>query len=613
MVTSRRQFLKTAAVGTVALSASSQWMGCGASRQQPNIIWITSEDNSPMFGCYGDEFATTPVFDALAQESILFDNAFATTPVCAPARNCLITGVYPVSMGTEHMRSRYPIPEFIKPYPLYLREAGYYCTNNSKTDYNFLGDDASYWDECSSTAHYKNRAEGQPFFAIFNLTVSHESSLHTTIPTEQLRHDPAIVTLPPYHPDTPEIRHDWAQYYDKIEDLDTQVGKILQELEDNGLSEETIVFYYSDHGGILPRSKRYLYDSGLHVPFMVRFPSKYHHLAPKKPGTRSDQIVTFVDFPKSLLSLASIRPPDYMQGHVFLGRFKDKPRRYAQSFRSRMDERYDFSRSLRDKRYRYTRNFNPHRIYGQHLTYLWLMPATRSWETEFQAGRCNEVQSRFWQSKPAEELYDSVNDPWEITNLAAEPQYANVLKRMRSVLRDWMLEMNDSGFLPESHLEEISKSGTVYDYVHSERYNLEHIIETAEMATDFNPDHVDELQKRLADADAAVRFWAATGCLVLGEAARSAMESLRLRLDDSDGDVAVVATEALVRLGSVKEGLAALVRLLGHANSKVRLRAMNALYDLGETAKPAIEQLVGKKEDADEFVRRMADYFIGRI
>ncbi|MDZ7317438.1 MAG: sulfatase, partial [candidate division KSB1 bacterium] len=444
MAASRRQFLKMAGAAAVAGGA---WITC-REPERPNILWITSEDNSPLFGCYGDTFATTPNFDRLAKESVVFDNAFATSPVCAPARNCLVTGVYPASTGTEPMRSRYPLPTFIKPYPLYLREAGYYCTNNVKTDYNFLGDDASYWDECSTTAHYKNRPAGKPFFAVFNFTISHEHTLHTSIPAEQLRHDPAKVKLPPYHPDTPEIRHDWAQYYDQIQALDEQVGRVLKELEENGLAEDTIVFYYGDHGGVLPRSKRFLYETGLRVPMMIRFPQKYQHLAPARPGQRIDQLITFADIPKSLLSLVGIRPPEYMQGHAFLGRYKDKPRRYALAFRSRMDERYDLSRSLRDKRFRYTRHFNPHRPLGQHLEYLWRMPATRSWEAEYRAGRCNEVQSRFWRPKPAEELYDVVNDPWEVNNLAGNPQYAEVLQRMRADLRAWMLEVRDAGFLP---------------------------------------------------------------------------------------------------------------------------------------------------------------------
>ena len=237
----------------------------------PNIIWLTSEDNSPFFGCYGDKFATTPNLDKLASEGFLYTRAYANAPVCAPTRNTILTGVYACSGGNEHMRSNYRKSDIVKTYPEYLREIGYYCTNNVKTDYN-LGnfDDKAIWDDCSNKAHYKNRKNGQPFFAVFNCTISHESSLHKSIPDSLLRHRPEEIPLPPYHPATPEMKHDWAQYYDKIEDMDSWVGEKLKELEDAGLLENTIVFYYGDHGGVLARSKRYVYESGTHVPFIVR-------------------------------------------------------------------------------------------------------------------------------------------------------------------------------------------------------------------------------------------------------------------------------------------------------------------------------------------------------
>lgn len=606
MSQSRRHFLFTMAQGIAAASLTGLLSRCGATKR-PNILWITSEDNSPYLGCYGDDFAVTPNLDAFAQKSVLYEYAYATTPVCAPSRNTLITGVYAVSMGTQHMRSRYPIPEFIKKYPEFLRAAGYYCTNNSKTDYNYLGDDKQGWDECSRNAHYKNRAEGQPFFAIFNIGVSHESSVHKSIPTEQLSHDPKKVKLPPYHPDTSEARHDWAQYYDKITAMDAEVGKFLAELKDNGLEEDTIVFYYSDHGGVLARSKRFLYDTGLHVPLIVHFPETYRHLEPSKPGSRSEQLVTFVDFPKTLISLAGIKPPAYMQGHAFLGRYKDKPREFAHSYRGRMDERYDFSRTICDQRYRYVRHYNPYRPYGQYIEYLWRAPLTRSWETEYKAGRCNAIQSRFWRSKPAEELYDTQNDPWEVNNLIGDPQYRQTALKMRDELKRWMLEVRDSGFLPEGKMVEIAQTGTVYDYVHSDLYALERIIETADRATDADSAHLPELQRRLTDPDATVRFWAATGCLVLGPQAKGAAKSLLTLLNDAEGDVVAVAAEALVNLEYKDEGLAALKNLLSHKNSKVVLRALNAITQLGDKAKsllPAVQAL----ENEDNYVQRAARY-----
>ena len=262
-----------------ALILSMLITGCNKSNELPNILWITSEDNSPLLGCYGDSFATTPNMDQLAREGFLYTNAYANAPVCAPARNTILTGVYACSNGNEQMRSLYLKSETVRPYTEFLLEKGYYCTNNSKTDYNFANVNTDeIWNECGPEAHYRNRAQGQPFFAIFNFTISHESCLHKSTPDSLLRHRPEEVTLPPYHPDTPEMRHDWAQYYDKVEDLDTKLGEVLAELEKAGLAGNTIVFYYSDHGGVVGRSKRYLYETGTHVPMIIRIPEKYKKL-----------------------------------------------------------------------------------------------------------------------------------------------------------------------------------------------------------------------------------------------------------------------------------------------------------------------------------------------
>jgi N-sulfoglucosamine sulfohydrolase len=408
-------------------NACSEKGKTSSAKEQPNIVWIVSEDNGPFLGCYGDNLATTPTLDKLASEGILYENAFANAPVCAPARSTIITGMYPPSMGTQNMRSTYPIPESIRFFPQYLREAGYYCTNNSKQDYNMPKPDGV-WDESSRTAHYKNRAEGQPFFAIFNFTKSHESSIHKSVANDSLRHDPAKMNLPPYHPDTPEMRHDWAQYYDKIEDMDGLVAGVLSELEDAGVAENTIVAYYSDHGGVIARSKRFVYESGTHVPMIWRFPEKYQHLAPGIPGERTDRLVSFIDLAPSILSLAGVEIPEYMQGKAFLGEQQAPPRDYVHLFRGRMDERIDKVRAVRNKKFRYIKNYMPHRIYGQYIEYLWRAPSCRSWEEAYLAGNCNEAQSAFWEEKPAEELYDVAADPWEVNNLAADPAYSDILK-----------------------------------------------------------------------------------------------------------------------------------------------------------------------------------------
>lgn len=548
----------------------------------PNILWIVSEDNSPLIGAYGDTFATTPHLDKLAAESIRYENAFATAPVCAPSRSTLITGVYPTAMGTQHMRSNYPIPEMIKFFPRYLRDAGYYTSNNDKKDYNTI-DQPEAWDESSNTATYKNRKTGQPFFSVINLMVSHESSLHQ--PMEQLDHDPEKVPIPPYHPRTEEMKHDWAQYYDKIEMMDARVGEILRELEEAGLADNTIVFYYSDHGGVLGRSKRFMYESGLHVPLIIRVPEMYRHLAPGQPGSTTDRIVTFVDFAPTVLNLAGIPIPDYMQGKAFLGHQQNTPNTYAYGFRGRMDERIDMVRSVRDKNYRYIRNYMPHKIYGQYLAYLWKAPSMQSWEEAFKAGTLNEIQSTFWREKPMEELYDVKADPHNVYNLAGEPDYQQVLSEMREANQQWLMETKDVGFLPEAMMLDISEKTTLYEYARSGAYPLKKVIEAADLA--FHGD-VDTIIKSLRDEEPMVRYWAATSCTILGEKAGAARNVLKELLSDPEISVRIAAAEALYHLGLKETVLPTLTEALQNSNLMARVQALNVLETMEEDAVPAL-------------------------
>ena len=309
-----------------------------ADDSRPNILWITSEDNGPHLGCYGDEYATTPNLDALAAKSLIYKTCWSNAPVCAPARTTIITGVYPPSTGAQHMRSEVPMPAFMKMYPQVLREAGYYCTNNSKEDYNLIKPDGV-WDDSSKNAHWKNRKEGQPFFAIFNHTISHESQIRNKIDPKFNIHDPAKVRVPAYHPDTPEVRKDWAQYYDRMTMMDARCGQNLKELEEAGLADDTIVFYYGDHGSGMPRSKRWPYHSGLHVPLIVHIPGKFQHLRPDdyKADRKTDRLVSFVDLAPTLLSLIGVKPPEWMQGHAFAGLHDAGPQPYIYGFRGRMD------------------------------------------------------------------------------------------------------------------------------------------------------------------------------------------------------------------------------------------------------------------------------------
>lgn len=569
----------------------------GQSSQQdlPNILWLTSEDNSPFLGCYGDAFATTPNLDRLASQGFLYTRAYSNAPVCAPSRNTIITGVYGSSGGNENMRSSYRKSDQVKTYPELLRTLGYYCTNNKKEDYNFdLSQAKGIWDDSSDSAHYKNRKAGQPFFAIFNTTLTHESSIHNPKPASELRHDPEKAPIPPYHPRTQEMKHDWAYYYDNVEDMDAWVGKKLQELEDAGLAENTIVFYYADHGGVLGRSKRYIYESGTHVPFIVRIPEKYKHLFPnQETGTKVDRMISFVDLAPTLMSLTGVPVPGFMQGKAFLGSQKTADPEYVYMFRGRMDERFDLSRAVRDKKFRYIRNYMPHRIYGQHIDYLWKAPSLGSWEKACLEGKCNDAQMAFWKPKPAEELYDTENDPWEVHNLANDPRYADVLSRMRKAQREWMLEVKDAGFFPEPDRSRQMGTTAPYDYMRVNKLNLEAIIEAAETASPGKKENLEKLTGYLRHKDPAIRYWGATGLLILGDAAAPAKKALKAALKDASPSVGIVAAEALYRLGEREIAEKLLIDKLpeGGFVTTFAINALDAIDIDSDAARAAVRQV----------------------
>lgn len=563
--------IKTA--GVIILSGFTL-LGCAdqepETEELPNILWITSEDNSPFMGAYGDDYADTPSLDRLADAGIVYENAYATTPVCAPSRFTLITGTYANRMGTENMRSTVPIPEHIRFYSSYLKEIGYYTTNNVKKDYNTI-DQPDVWDESSAEAHYRNREAGQPFFHIRNLTTTHESRLHDPIDT--LIHDPAEAPVPPYHPDTETVRRDWAHYYDQMTLMDEEVGEILNELEESGEAENTIIFYYGDHGGALPGAKRFMNQRGLRVPLIIYFPPKFDHLKPDED--RTERLVSFVDFPATLLSLAGIEPPDFMDGKPFLGSYEAEPRDYVHMYRGRMDERYDLTRAVRDQELLYVRNYMPQRIYGQFLWYLWRAPTMQAWEEEYLAGNLNAIQRQFFEPKPAEELYLISEDPWTVNNLADNPAYTSDLKRLRKANSDWVREIRDLGFIPEGITGEIRAERPLYDAVREKNIPVNEIIETAEMASLQPENHLDELAVRLDHSDPSVRFWAAMGFAISGDAASEYTADLLGKRDDPSGVVQVAVAEALLVAGEQSEALALIEQTLDHPDGHVKLRALN--------------------------------------
>ena len=565
---------------------------------RPNILWITSEDHSPNMGCYGDKFASTPNVDALAARGMMFRRAWSCAPVCAPARTTLISGLYPPSTGAEHMRSMVPLPVGFKMYPQFLREVGYYCSNNSKEDYN-LAKPGQVWDESNGKAHWKNRVAGQPFFAIFNSTKSHESQIRTR--PHIAVHDPAKVRVPAYHPDTPEVRQDWAQYYDKVSEVDADAGRHLKELTDAGLADDTIIFYYADHGSGMPRSKRWPCNSGLQVPVVVHFPEKWKHLAPPeyKAGGASDRLISFVDFAPTVLSLAGIQPPAWMQGHAFAGKFPAPMQPFIFGFRGRMDERIDCVRSATDGRYVYVRNFMPHLSQGQHVDYQFATPTTRVWFDLFKSGKATEAQSIFWRvPKAPEELYDLTTDPDEVKNLAASPQQQEVLAKFRKAQSDLATRIRDVGFLPEGEIHSRSAGSAPYTMGHDDaKYPFARVFATADLASNLQPDALPELRRRLADPDSAVRYWAALGVLMRGkEAVATARTDLQKALADASPFVRISAAQALAQHGEQGDLDKALPVLLEQADwSKsgvfASVSALNALGALGSKAAPALATL----------------------
>ncbi|WP_406694918.1 sulfatase-like hydrolase/transferase [Singulisphaera sp. Ch08] len=564
---------------------------------RPNILWLTSEDHGPQMGCYGDKYASTPNVDRLAAKGMIYTHAWSNAPVCAPARTTIISGLYPPSTGSEHMRSLLAFPNGKAMFPHYLREAGYYCTNQSKTDYN-LKEPGPTWDTSSARAHWKNRRGNQPFFAVFNSTKSHESQIRTRPHTPI--HDPAKVRVPAYHPDTPEVRRDWAQYYDQVSAADADAGERLKELDDAGLADETIVFYYGDHGSGMPRSKRWPFNSGLHVPLVVYIPEKFKSLRPPEyqAGGKSDRLVSFVDLAPTVLSLAGIEPPSWMQGYAFLGRYQAPAQPFVYGFRGRMDERYDLVRSLTDGRYVYVRNYMPHKIYGQYLDYMFQTPTTRVWKQLHDEGRLTPTQDLFWKTKPPEELYDLQADPDEIHNLANAPGEQKVLATLRQAHWTWEAKIRDVGFLPEGELHSRSQGTSPYDMGRDEKqYPFRRVFETAELASMLAPSATPALKTALTDSDSAVRYWAALGFLMRGgEGVRAAHEELARALDDPSPYVRIVAAEALGRYGDGIDLGRSLPVLSGLGdwsknNFFVTMSALNGIGALGEKAAPLRESI----------------------
>lgn len=603
--------------------------------EQPNILWLVAEDVCPDLGCYGHSDAITPNLDRLAAEGTRFSNAFSFSPVCSPARSCLITGMYPTSLGSQHLRSEVPRPAYIKCFTEYLRDAGYYCFNGfslkdeqhgtlsdegyqTKFDYNFTApsefaiggheDLRPAWDAASGlyphgrAAHWRNRAPGQPFFGQIGFLITHSSQYGTrhlaaesaivqplTRVRPEERRDPANVRVPSYHPQTASIRRLWAEYHECITEMDHQVGEILAALEADGLLENTIVFFFGDNGMGVLGGKCWLWEQGLHVPLIVRCPERFSSLVGQSPGTVDERLISFEDFAPTVLRLAGLTPPAHMQGHGFLGDAESntRSREYVYGIRDRIDHCPEVIRSVRSRQYQYVRNFMPH-IGWNYSMFFWrhAPDALADWQELSAKGRLEGRQRVFFQKrKPVEELYDLQADPDQMRNLAADPHYASVLETLRTECEAWMIRTGDLGLLSEHDMHERANGSPPFETGQNpDSYPVADILAAARLAGNPDADQVGELVSMLDHCDAGVRRWAAIGLNALGVAARPALPGLCKALTDASASVRIVAAEAAVRLDSGDEGLPVLLDCLQHDSGLVAFEALWALDRLGPDA-----------------------------
>ena len=527
--------------------------------ERPNVVWLVSEDNSvhylKMFDSNG---VATPNIQRLAEHGLTYDNAFSNAPVCSVARTTLATGCYGPRIGTQFHRKHVvvPMPDGLRMFPELLRQSGYYTANNNKTDYNAIPG-KEVWDVSSKKASWQGRADDQPFFYMQSFGICHESSLHFSakqMANEKTSTDPDTVFVAPYHPNTPTFRYTNARYRDRIMQVDKQIGAVVDKLTKDGLLEDTFIFYFGDHGGVLPRGKGYAYESGLHVPLVVRIPDRWKHLVDAEIGSRQKGFVSFIDFGPTVLNLAGVEVPQQMDGRPFLGagisQAEANRRDEAFGYADRFDEKYDLVRTLRKGRFEYIRNFQPFNFDGLQNNYRYRMLAFQEWRELYHAGKLNDVQRQFFEARPTEQLFDIEADPHETKNLAGDPEYAEVLSDLRNRLIERMKEMPDLSIYPESVLAEKAFANPV-KFGQTHKKEIADLIDVASLNVGAFDDNAKAIGDALASSNSVARYWALNVCSSYGNsAAKFTDKAKELAKSDSDNLVRIKAAEFLGLIGA---------------------------------------------------------------
>lgn len=528
--------------------------------KRPNVLWVLSEDNSMHYlRLYGNPLGAMPQVEKLAAAGITFDNAFSCAPVCSVARTTLATGIYAPRGGFQYHRKSQPanLTQGFKLWTQTLQEAGYYTSNNSKTDYNVTVSPKVAWNDSSKNSTWRNRpSKDTPFFHMQTFTTTHESSLHfneKSLKNEKTTVSPDTVTVLPYHPDTPLFRYTQARYYDKHKAVDNQIGALVDKLKADGLLEDTFIFYFGDHGGVLPRGKGYAYESGLHVPLVVRIPENFKHLVDLKRGTRAKGFVEFVDFGPTVLNLAGVDVPKLMDGKPFLGSNISaadlNARHESFGHADRMDEKYDHVRTLRVGNFHYIRNYTGYYPDGLQNNYRYKMLAFTEWRDLWKQGKLNDTQSQFFKARPAEQLFDVSADPHEINDLAANPKHARTVKDMRARLNARVKELNDLSFYPESvQIDEALDDPIAYGREHSRE--IARLADIADLACLPMDQAREKLKAALNSDNEWDRYWALIACATKGREAAPLAADARKSLKHDNVMVRLRAAEFLGLIGA---------------------------------------------------------------